>query len=211
MIMNFKHKILGFLMLLTCSTLVFGQSIKKQKKEILKFQKELNEGYLSKEDTPLRGENYANFKAHPFFPIDLKYRVVADFVRTPNAVPFDMNTSSGKTRPYVEYGKATFTLNGKKHTVTLYQNLTLIKKPEYADHLFLPFKDETAGTETYGGGKYLDLTIPKGNMMVIDFNQSYHPYCAYNAYDYSCPIVPQENWISTRIEAGVKYDDVYFH
>lgn len=193
------------------STLVFGQSIKKQKKEILKFQKELNEGYLSKEDTPLRGENYANFKAHPFFPIDLKYRVVADFVRTPNAIPFDMNTSSGKTRPYVEYGKATFILNGKKHTVTLYQNLTLIKKPEYADHLFLPFKDETAGTETYGGGKYLDLRIPKGNTMVIDFNQSYHPYCAYNAYDYSCPIVPRENWISTRIEAGVMYDDVYFH
>ncbi len=193
------------------STLVFGQSIKKQKKEILKFQKELNEGYLSKEDTPLRGENYTNFKAHPFFPIDLKYRVVADFVRTPNAIPFDMNTSSGKTRPYVEYGKATFTLNGKKHTVTLYQNLTLIKKPEYADHLFLPFKDETAGTETYGGGKYLDLTIPKGNTMVIDFNQSYHPYCAYNAYDYSCPIVPRENWISARIEAGVMYDDIYFH
>ena len=209
--MNFKHKIFGFILLLMSSTLVFGQSIKKQKKEILKFQKELNEGYLSKEDTPLRGENYTNFKAHPFFPIDLKYRVVADFVRTPNAIPFDMNTSSGKTRPYVEYGKATFTLNGKKHTVTLYQNLTLIKKPEYADHLFLPFKDETAGTETYGGGKYLDLTIPKGNTMVIDFNQSYHPYCAYNAYDYSCPIVPRENWISARIEAGVMYDDIYFH
>ena len=209
--MNFNHKILGFILLLMSSTLVFGQSIKKQKKEILKFQKELNEGYQNKEDTPLRGENYTNFKAHPFFPIDLKYRVVADFVRTPNAIPFDMNTSSGKTRPYVEYGKATFTLNGKKHTVTLYQNLTLIKKPEYADHLFLPFKDETAGTETYGGGKYLDLTIPKGNTMVIDFNQSYHPYCAYNAYDYSCPIVPRENWISTRIEAGVMYDDVYFH
>ena len=152
--MNFKHKIFGFILLLMSSTLVFGQSIKKQKKEILKFQKELNEGYLSKEDTPLRGENYTNFKAHPFFPIDLKYRVVADFVRTPNAIPFDMNTSSGKTRPYVEYGKATFTLNGKKHTVTLYQNLTLIKKPEYADHLFLPFKDETAGAETYGGGMY---------------------------------------------------------
>ena len=209
--MNFKHKILAFTLLLMCSTLVFGQSIKKQKKEILKFQKELNEGYLNKDETPLRGDNYTNFKAHPFFPIDLKYRVVADFVRTPNAIPFDMNTSSGKTRPYVEYGKVTFTLNGIKHTVTLYQNLTLIKKPEYADHLFLPFKDETAGTETYGGGKYLDLTIPKGKTMVIDFNQSYHPYCAYNAYDYSCPIVPRENWISTRIEAGVKYDDVYFH
>ena len=177
----------------------------------INLQKELNEGYLNKDETPLRGENYTNFKAHPFFPIDLNYRVVADFVRTPNAIPFDMNTSSGKTRPYVEYGKVTFTLNGIKHTVTLYQNLTLIKKPEYADHLFLPFKDETAGTETYGGGKYLDLTIPKGKTMVIDFNQSYHPYCAYNAYDYSCPIVPRENWISTRIEAGVKYDDVYFH
>ncbi|MBV2166535.1 MAG: DUF1684 domain-containing protein, partial [Kaistella sp.] len=72
-------------------------------------------------------------------------------------------------------------------------------------------RDETNGTDTYGGGKYLDLRIPKGKEIVIDFNQSYQPYCAYNAYDYSCPIVPEENFLPVKIEAGVKYEDVYHH
>lgn len=209
--MNSNYRKLVFFMLFLCSAMVFAQSVSKQKKEIQKFQKELNEGYRNANETPLRGENFTNFKEHPFFPIDLKYRVVADFTRTSDAVPFQMITSSGRTQPYVEYGKATFTLNGTKHTLIVYQNLNLIKKPEYVNHLFLPFRDETAGTETYGGGKYIDLEIPKGKTIVIDFNQSYHPYCAYNAHDYSCPIVPRENWIATRIEAGVKYDDVYLH
>ena len=79
----------------------------------------------------------------------------------------------------------------------------------YEDYLFLPFRDETNGKETYGGGKYIDLRIPDGNEIVIDFNQSYQPYCAYNAYDYSCPIVPEENFLPLRIEAGVMYDDVF--
>jgi uncharacterized protein (DUF1684 family) len=37
--------------------------------------------------------------------------------------------------------------------------------------------------------KYIDLTMPKGNTIAIDFNKSYNPYCAYN-YKYSCPKVP---------------------
>ena len=86
-----------------------------------------------------------------------------------------------------------------------------MKTPGYEDYLFLPFRDETNGTDTYGGGKYLDLRIPKGKEIVIDFNQSYQPYCAYNAYDYSCPIVPEENFLPVKIEAGVKYEDVYHH
>ena len=84
-----------------------------------------------------------------------------------------------------------------------------MKTRGYEDYLFLPFRDETNGKETYGGGKYIDLRIPDGNEIVIDFNQSYQPYCAYNAYDYSCPIVPEENFLPLRIEAGVMYDDVY--
>ena len=86
-----------------------------------------------------------------------------------------------------------------------------MKTPGYEDYLFLPCRDETNGTDTYGGGKYLDLRIPKGKEIVIDFNQSYQPYCAYNAYDYSCPIVPEENLLPVKIEAGVKYEDVYHH
>ena len=57
----------------------------------------------------------------------------------------------------------------------------------------------------------MDLRIPKSDKIILDFNQSYQPFCAYNVFDYSCPIVPVENTLPIRIEAGVKYDDVYFH
>ena len=197
------------LIFLLISIFGFSQSKENQISEIKKFQKELNEGYTNPKETPLRGDNFTNFKQHPFFPIDLKYRVTAQLKRTENAEPFEIPTSSGRTQPYREYGKATFVIDGKSYVLTLFQNLNLIKRPEYKDHLFLPFRDETKGIETYGGGKYIDLRIPKGDEIFIDFNQSYHPYCAYNAYDYSCPIVPEENFLPVRIEAGVMYDDVY--
>jgi uncharacterized protein (DUF1684 family) len=192
--------------------LVFSQkAISKEEKEVKKFQKELNEEYLNPKETPLRGDNFANFKEHPFFPFDLKYRISAKFAKTENSQPFEIPTSSGKTKQYQEYGKASFELGGKPYTLTLYQSLDLMKQEKYKDYLFLPFRDATNEKETYGGGKYMDLKIPKGNTIVLDFNQSYQPYCAYNAYDYNCPIVPEENKLPVEIRAGVMYNDIYHH
>lgn len=187
------------------------KKISKEEKEVQKFQKELNAEYFNPKETPLRGDNLKNFKGHPFFPFNAKYRVTAQFVQSKDIQPFDLPTSSGKTKSYQEYGKATFTLDGKPYTVTLYQSLDLIKQDKYKDYLFLPFRDATNEKETYGGGKYMDLKIPKGNTIVLDFNQSYHPFCAYNAYDYNCPIVPEENKLPVEIRAGVMYEDVYHH
>ena len=69
--------------------------------------------------------------------------------------------------------------------------------------MFLPFLDNTNGEETYGGGRYIDLQFPEGGELVIDFNKAYNPLCAYNE-KYSCPIVPLENYLELKVEAGVK-------
>lgn len=192
--------------------LFFSQKkISKEEMEAKKFQKELNAEYLNPKETPLRGDNFTKFKEHPFFPFNSKYRVTAKFVRTENAESFDLPTSSGKTKSYREYGKAIFKIDGKSYTLTLYQSLDLMKQKKYKNYLFLPFRDATNEKETYGGGKYMDLTIPKGNTIVLDFNKSYQPYCAYNAYDYNCPIVPDENKLPVEIRAGVMYEDIYHH
>lgn len=203
-------KKLSFLFIIF-SLFLNAQSKKENFEAIKKFQKELNAEYLNPKESPLRGDNLKNFKKHPFFPIDLKYRVTAKFVKTENPVPFELPTSSGKFKQYQEYGKATFELDGKNYALTIYQSLDLMKMEKYRDHLFLPFRDETNGKETYGGGKYMDLKIPNGDTIVLDFNLSYQPYCAYNAFDYNCPIVPAENKLPLRIEAGVMYEDVYHH
>ncbi|WP_299176459.1 DUF1684 domain-containing protein [uncultured Chryseobacterium sp.] len=204
-----KNYILALLLL---PVLIFSQKMNsKEIKEIKKFQDELNAEYRNPKETPLRGDNFVNFKKHPFFPINEKYRIKAKFVTTENAEPFDLPTSSGKSKLYKEYGKVYFDLEGKSYNLTVYQSLDLIKQEKYKDHLFLPFRDLTNEKETYGGGKYMDLTIPKENTIILDFNKSYQPYCAYNAYDYSCPIVPEVNRLPVEIRAGVMYEDIYHH
>nr|WP_305050744.1 DUF1684 domain-containing protein [Elizabethkingia bruuniana] len=100
-------------------------------------------------------------------------------------------------------------MEGQQYSLKVYQSQDLIKKPSFKDHLFLPFRDATNEKETYGGGRYIDLRIPKKDHLIIDFNKAYNPYCAYNAFDYNCPIVPIENKLPVEIRAGVKYDDIY--
>ncbi len=182
----------------------------KEIQEIKEFQKELNEEYKNPEESPLRGHNLKKFKTHPFFPIDFQYLVKAKLVKTENPEPFEIPTSSGKTKKYIEFGKLYFKIKEKEQVLTVYQSLALMEKPEYKDYLFLPFKDFTNGKETYGGGRYLDLRIPEKDEIIINFNKVYHPYCAYNAFDYNCPVVPKENWLNISIEAGVKYEDIWF-
>lgn len=181
----------------------------KEIREVKKFQESLNAEYLDPKTTPLRGDHFKHFKGHPFFPFNTKYRVVAKITKAEDPQPFEIPTSSGKTKTYREYGKATFELDGKTYRLTLYQSLDLIRQKKYKNYLFLPFRDATNGKETYGGGRYMDLTIPKEDTMILDFNKSYQPYCAYNAHDYNCPVVPEENRLPVEIRAGVMYDDIY--
>jgi uncharacterized protein (DUF1684 family) len=67
----------------------------------------------------------------------------------------------------------------------------------------VPFTDLTCGNESYGGGRYLDIDIPEGEEIIIDFNRCYNPYCAYNE-KYSCPLTPAVNDLKVEIKAGVK-------
>lgn len=170
------------------------------------FQKELNAEYMDKDKSPLLPEDKPDFKGHPFFPIDEKYFVVAEFVRTENEKPFAMKTSTARMPMYEKYGELHFAIDGKPMKLNVYRSLDLAKKEEYQDYLFLPFSDLTNGRETYIGGRYIDLRIPQGNTIAIDFNQAYNPYCAYN-YKYSCPAVPQENVLGVAIRAGIKKFD----
>ena len=114
-----------------------------------------------------------------------------------------MKTSTERTPMYKKYGELHFKIDEKSFKLNVYQNLELIQKPGFKDYLFLPFSDQTNGNETYIGGRYLDMRIPKTKTVIINFNKAYNPYCAYN-YKYSCPIVPLENDLDIEIKAGIK-------
>lgn len=180
----------------------FGQE-KFDVTAVEKFQKEINAEYADVKTSPLRVEDLAQFKTLDFYPINEKAFVVAQFVRTKDEKPFEMPTSGTRKPMYVKYGEAHFQLEGKELKLNIYKNIELSKKEEYKESLFLPFSDLTSGRESYIGGKYIDLKIPKGDSIVIDFNMSYNPYCAYS-HKYSCPKVPLENDLDIEIKAGVK-------
>lgn len=170
---------------------------------IEKFQKELNAEYANAKTSPLLPEDLKDFQSLDFYPADEKFYVVAKFIRTENEQPFEMKTTTARKPVYVKYGEAHFSIDGQDFKLNIYSNIELSKKKEYKDYLFLPFSDLTCGNESYIGWRYLDLEIPQGNTIVIDFNRSYNPYCAYNP-KYSCPIVPLENDLKIEIRAGVQ-------
>ena len=180
----------------------FGQE-KFDAVSVTKFQKVINSEYGDAKTSPLSAEDFAVFKTLDFYPINEKFFVTAKFVRTENEKPFEMKTTGERKPMYVKYGEAYFTLDGKDFKLNIYKNIELSKKEEYKDYLFLPFSDLTCGNESYIGGKYIDIKVPQGETIAIDFNTSYNPYCAYS-HKYSCPKVPLENDLNIEIKAGVK-------
>lgn len=169
------------------------------------YRKELNAEYADSARTPLLYEDWQNFTELPFYDIDTAFYVIADFKKAKRQKAFEMKTTTDRKPLYKLYGIATFTLKGETFSLQIYQNQRLKQRKEYKDYLFLPFTDLTGGDGSYPGGRFIDLRIPKGKTIVIDFNKAYNPLCAYN-HKYSCPIPPKENHLETRIEAGVKYE-----
>jgi len=182
------------------------QSISAQQsvvKDIKKFQKKLNEDFMNSAKSPLTEDDLANFTELSFFPIDTTYTVKAKIERIKDAKPFKMQTTTDRLPIYVLFAIASFELNGKNYSLEIYQNENLMNSTIDKNYIFLPFTDMSNGKTSYEGGRYIDLEVPKGDELIIDFNQAYNPYCAYNP-KFSCPIPPKQNHLDTFIEAGVK-------
>jgi uncharacterized protein (DUF1684 family) len=150
----------------------------------------------------LNQEEIDAFHGLDYFDFNSLLQVEAAFTKSVGKV-FKMPTSTERTPKYRRYGYVDFEVNGVTCHLEVYQNMPLRKDKEYKDYLFLPYRDLTSSNETYGGGRFLDVRIPKGKTLIIDFNQAYNPYCAYS-YRYSCPIPPACNTLNVKIEAGEK-------
>ena len=190
------------LLIILISTLSCAQS----KKPILgetEFQRELNAEYKDATSSPLKDKDRKHFEGLDFFKYDSSYVVLAHLKRTPDTEWFDMQTTTSRVSPERVYGILTFELKGETYSLNVYQGKDVIKREGLEDYLFLPFIDDTNGEESYGGGRYIDLRIPEGDTITIDFNKAYNPYCAYNE-KYSCPIVPRVNYLALNVRAGVK-------
>lgn len=136
----------------------------------------------------------------PYFPYDPAARALAAMRDAPGD-PFEIVLSGDGPLRLARLAWLSFELAGRSLRLALYRLLG------YAGGLFLPFRDATAGDETYGGGRYLLDTVKhadlgsEGGLMVLDFNFAYHPSCAYGP-GWDCPLAPPENRLEVRVEAG---------
>jgi uncharacterized protein len=150
-------------------------------------------------ESPVAAENRASFPALPYFPINQEYRVPAALRPAEASDVLEMPTSTGQRRRMRRIGALEFTLKNQPLKLTAFaeasdQNLL---------RLFVPFNDLTNGTETYPGGRYLDLDRTATGIYDLDFNRAYNPFCLFNP-TYDCPVPPRENRLSVPIRAGEK-------
>ena len=151
--------------------------------------------------SPIPESRREEFPGLAYFPIDRAYRFELDLQEYDEPETLTVETSTGGEHEYLQWGEFRFEVDGSEESLQAFRG-----DPDQ-ERLWVPFRDETSGEETYGAGRYLDLEpeshlTPDGRW-ILDFNEAYNPTCAYNEA-YECPLVPMENWLDVRIEAGEK-------
>jgi uncharacterized protein len=178
------------------------------------IQAQTNKDYITKIKTYQR--NYAamhevvkgsNKKYFRFYNADENFKLQCQFEKSADTSVVIMKTSGTKIpqKDFVRYGKIYFTINDTALVLTVFRSKALENNPQYGRYLFIPFTDATTGEETYGSGRYIDIFTYdiKNNVVEIDFNRAYNPYCAYST-GYNCPIPPKENVLTVAVKAGEK-------
>jgi uncharacterized protein (DUF1684 family) len=165
--------------------------------QIAAWHEEKDHFMRSSPDSPVPPEARGAFAPLKYFPTDESYRVPAELTVARGEDVLEMPTSTGERRRMRRIGRLGFTLKGQPMTLTAFveADQTDVRR------LFVPFGDLTNGTETYAGGRYLDLDRTATGLYDLDFNRAYHPFCVYNK-SYDCPIPPAENRLQVPIRAG---------
>ena len=150
-------------------------------------------------ESPVPADKRSTFPPLPYYPIDEQYRVPAGLKMVESDQIIELSLSTGQTRQMRRIGTLAFTLKGEPLSLTAFADVgdTRLRR------LFVPFGDLTSGTETYQGGRYLDLDRTASGIYDLDFNRAYHPFCVFDSR-YECPIPPRENRLKVAIRAGEK-------
>ena len=156
-----------------------------------------NEMFAQGQDSPVPLDRRSWMLPIRYYEPAASYRVPASLNIAEDRPTFEIPTSTGQLRTMQRVGTLEFMLNGETRTLS-----ALVELPaQDATRLFVPFRDETSGTETYPAGRYLDLDRTPTGIYDLDFNRAYHPDCYFNE-EYDCPFPPPENRLRTAVRAG---------
>lgn len=146
--------------------------------------------------SPLRANDPLRASGLPYWPYDPRWRFEVELEPAAPARA-DIATSSDGIVPLRRVGRVRL----------LDATLDVWWLDQYAGGLFVPLHDATAGTHSYGGGRYV-LDTAKGadlggteTTLVLDLNFAYHPSCRYDPR-WECPLAPEGNRLAVAVEAG---------
>ncbi len=144
----------------------------------------------------LNSELVKNFKGIERFPIDESWKINARFEAYNPAQEIDVPNVLGQISKEKCPGAVVFKRDGKTYKLDAVD--------EGGNELFLIVADETSGSETYGGGRFLYVNKPDSTgTILLDFNKAYNPPCVFTKYA-TCPLPPLQNYLKLKIEAGEK-------
>lgn len=161
-----------------------------------------NAAFYDPKQSPLDTAEIRTFKGLHFFEPNEQFKTEAIITWLPQIGYINIPQSGGDVAEYMLTAVIDFSIEGKAFQLPAYQTEEMKRNHT----LFVPFTDLTTGKETYSGGRYIDLPYNDHHREVIlDFNYSYIPYCAYTA-KYSCPKVPKENHLDIAVMAGERLE-----
>jgi uncharacterized protein (DUF1684 family) len=182
----------GYTLTATESPEAYLEKVEKERERQFKYLKYNIE-------SPLTQLQKKELRALEHYPIDPKYKVRAKMVPVEDRRMLELPMTDGSIEKYLKHSWAEFEWEGTTIRLLLLQ----AAKEQDKRNFFLAFADATSGSDTYGGGRYLNLRQDGKNSITIDFNLAYNPYCAYNP-DFACPLPPRENILEVGILAGEK-------
>jgi uncharacterized protein (DUF1684 family) len=156
-----------------------------------------DELFATHPDSPLDAAARKDFQGLPFPPYDPAARFEAVLEPAPS-LRLELPTADDGAVPLDRIGTVTLDAFG---------TLDVWWLGGYGGGVFLPLRDGSAGTSTYGGGRYLLDTVKgadlgsAGDRLVIDLNFAYHPSCTYDPR-WSCPLAPDGDRIAAVVAAG---------
>jgi uncharacterized protein len=162
-----------------------------------------DELFRSHPQSPLPTERRATFEALPYFDYDPALRVLG-VVEPAERVQREIATSGEHPYLFTRFARTHFELANAEHALDLYW------LEGYGGGLYLCFADATSGQETYGACRYLLDTVKGSDLgerngkLVLDFNFSYNPSCAYDPR-WVCPLAPPGNRLAVAVRGGERY------
>ncbi len=162
--------------------------------ELRAMRRDKDEFFKADAHSPLTPDQQASFDHLSYYEPNAELDLTVTITPVAEQNDFIIETSSGDRQRYRRSGTFSFTIDGQGATLTIYAG---------PNGFFLPFIDASAGSETYGAGRYVEPEPLGNHRFHVDFNLAYNPYCAY-ADGWSCPLTPAENRLKVAIRAGEK-------